>query len=231
MILDIHNHTYYSGCGKDHPEKLIEAAIKGGIEVFGISDHNYGIGDRKSNYLNQLHQLRDKYKNKIKLLCGIEISTYPYQMIPPEEDCAEFDYCLVENIQNGDSIVTDMPEFAKRFKCKVGIAHTGLFEYCKAKGYEPLEFFTRLADSGVFWEMNMSYDSIHGWREHEYMLEFFKNEEQQEIVRRSGIELSVGFDGHRIGDYDPKRIHYACNRIEELGLKLVNIDIKCKTSG
>ena len=43
MIQDLHSHTYYSFCGIDSPEFLIETAIKGGIEVLGISDHNYGI--------------------------------------------------------------------------------------------------------------------------------------------------------------------------------------------
>lgn len=229
MIIDIHNHTYYSECGKDRPERLIEEAIKGGIDVFGISDHNYGIDDRKDNYVNQIRQLGEKYKDKITVLCGIEISSYPYQLPPPDWDCHEFDYALVENLQNDDCKITDIPEFAKQFKCKIGIAHTDLFYYCEKRGLDTLKFFKSLAEANIFWEMNMSYDSIHSWREHTYMLEFFKNEEQQKLVRESGIKLSVGFDGHRIEDYDPRRIHYACKRIEELGLKLV--DIKQKTSG
>lgn len=223
MIIDIHNHTYYSGCGKDHPQKLIEAAIKGKVDVFGISDHNYGIGDRKDNYVNQIRQLADVYKNQIKVLCGIEISSYPYQLPPEDWDCHEFDYAIVENLQNDDCQITDIPAFAKKFKCKIGIAHTDLFGYCEKRGLDTFDFFSSLADAEIFWEMNMSYDSIHGWREHTYMLEFFKNEAQQDIVRRSGIKLSVGFDGHRIEDYNPERIHYACKRIEELGLELVNI--------
>ena len=32
MIQDLHSHTYYSFCGKDLPEKVIETAINGGIE-------------------------------------------------------------------------------------------------------------------------------------------------------------------------------------------------------
>ena len=46
---DIHSHSYYSGCGRDDPRVMIEAAIAGGITHFGISDHNYGVGDRKLN--------------------------------------------------------------------------------------------------------------------------------------------------------------------------------------
>lgn len=221
MIIDIHNHTYYSECGKDHPEKLIEAAIKGGIEIFGISDHNYGIDGRMSDYINQLAQLREKYKDKIRLLIGIEISTYPYQIVSAEEDCADFDYCLLEQLQNDDTAITDIPGYAKKFKCKVGIAHTDLFKYCRDRSLDPLKFFTSLAEAGVFWEMNVNYDSIHCWNEHQYVKDLLSSVEQQEIIKASGIALSVGFDGHRIEDYDPQRCIDACKCIEEAGLKLI----------
>ena len=44
MLQDLHAHTYYSFCGKDTPEAIVEAAIAGGLALFGITDHNYGIG-------------------------------------------------------------------------------------------------------------------------------------------------------------------------------------------
>ncbi|UKI13474.1 MAG: hypothetical protein L6V84_04535 [Oscillospiraceae bacterium] len=42
--------------------------------------------------------------------------------------------------------------------------------------------------------MNVSYDSIHNFRVHPYMLAFFNSPEQQEIVRASGVRVSIGFD-------------------------------------
>ena len=53
-----------------------------------------------------------------------------------------------------------------------------------------------------------------------YVLEFFKNEEQQAIVRESGVRLSVGFDGHRIEDYLPERVADYCRRITKMGIKM-----------
>jgi histidinol phosphatase-like PHP family hydrolase len=47
MIQDLHSHTYYSFCGKDTPEEIVEAAIAGGIELFGISDHAHGVGNAR----------------------------------------------------------------------------------------------------------------------------------------------------------------------------------------
>ena len=51
------------------------------------------------------------------------------------------------------------------------------------------------------------------------MLEFFENEEQQDIVRRSGVEISIGFDGHRVGEYPAERVISYCRRAESLGLR------------
>ena len=77
----------FSNCGRDKPEKVISTAINNGIRIFGISDHNYGIGDRKQQYLKKIRDLAPKYYDKIKLLCGIEISTLPeyFDINNPEE--------------------------------------------------------------------------------------------------------------------------------------------------
>ena len=77
-----------------------------------------------------------------------------------------------------------------------------------------------MAEAGIFWEMNVTYDSTHHYIEHPYMLEFFRNEEQQAIIRESGVRLSVGFDGHKVEDYRPDRVADFCRRITAMGIKL-----------
>ena len=69
--------------------------------------------------------------------------------------------------------------------------------------------------------MNVSFDSTHNYREHSYMLDFFKSEEQQDIVRRSGVRLSIGFDGHKVEDYLPERIIDYNRKLTELGIKKI----------
>ena len=54
-IIDLHSHTYYSNCSNDNPRELIKTAIQNNIDVLGINDHNYGIGDRKDLYLNEIN--------------------------------------------------------------------------------------------------------------------------------------------------------------------------------
>ena len=241
MIQDLHSHTYYSFCGADTPEQVVETAIAGGIELLGITDHNYGIGYGRTDvftstspditddyqrtlrrYYDHINLIKEKYSEDIQILRGIEIGTVKQGRVPlPENvDISFFDYCLIEHL-DGDSITCgDLFSFAKRCGCRVGVAHTDLFAHVSRLGEEPLDYFRKMAEKDIFWEMNVNLDTIHGGREHFYMLEFLRNKEQQDIIRKSEVRLSVGFDGHRVYDYKPERIKEYCQRISDMGIKL-----------
>jgi hypothetical protein len=77
-----------------------------------------------------------------------------------------------------------------------------------------------MAENGIFWEMNVNYDSLHGFKQHDYVTEFFKNKTQQEIVKKSGVRLSVGFDGHIAKEYKAQKVRTACQLIKDMGIPL-----------
>lgn len=221
FIQDIHSHTRYSWCGRDEPVSIIEAALAGGITQFGICDHNYGIGERKTEYLNEMRELAEQYKDRIQILVGIEIATIDSKCISDDEDISAFDYCLVEHIdQSGSCVGKDIIRFSERCGIKTGIAHTDLFAFMEREGLDPLSFLTELAGHGIFWEMNVSFDSIHHYREHEYVKKFMNDTVQLELVKRSGIEVSVGFDGHRVEDYLPERVFGMNCYLQKNGIKM-----------
>ena len=245
MIQDLHSHTYYSFCGQDKPETIVEAAIAGGIELFGICDHNYGVGIARKDlrkepcavnvtaydtmlkrYFDHINLIKEKYADQITVLRGIEVATenlQSYIPLPNGVDISYFDYCLIEHLDHlGNSSANgDLFSFAERCGTpQVGIAHTDLFAFIEAIGEDPYRYFCRMAEQGIFWEMNVNFDSIHQFREHAYVKTFFASPEQQEIVRKSGVRLSVGFDGHRIGDYRPDRVRDACKQLNSMGIKL-----------
>jgi len=208
-IFDIHCHTNYSSCGKDNPRDVIETAIRNGISVIGISDHNYGIGTRKAEYLKEMRLLAKEYGERITVLCGIEIATYPdkYDILDPNE-ISEYDYCLIEHITEPSSVAGgDLFQFCKNLGIPCGIAHTNLYKYCEKKGFAPKEFFRKLGENNIFWEMNVTYDSIHCYSEHEYVLDFMADQKKIDLVKKSGVYVSVGFDGHRREDYDGIKVH------------------------
>lgn len=242
MIQDLHSHTYYSFCGKDKPEVIINAATDSGIELFGICDHNYGVGLQRAEtvfqneeariadyqrslnaYFDHLTLLQKQFAEKIKILRGIEIATVsqPHLLLPDGVDISSFDYCLIEHIDREDTAVDDLFAFAKRCGCtRIGVAHTDLPSFLDKSGKDKYEYFSRMAENGIFWEMNVNYDSIHGYNEHAYVKHFLEDEALQDIIRRSGVQLSVGFDGHRTEDYAPDRIISCCKNLRELGIPL-----------
>lgn len=243
MIQDLHSHTYYSFCGGDRPEDVVEKAIDGGIELLGICDHNYGIGFGRHDlfasaaidfapnygrnlvrYFDHINLICEKYADKIKILRGIEIATLmsARYAFPKGVDISFFDYCLVEHIDTGNSSSGgDIFEYSKDFGCHVGVAHTDLFAHARAIGIDPYDYFSRMAERHIFWEMNVNLDSIHKFREHEYMLRFFSSEEEQDIIRRSGVKLSIGFDGHRCNEYKADRVKEYCKKLESLGIPMI----------
>lgn len=231
-IFDIHCHTNYSSCGRDNPRDVIETAIRNGLSVIGISDHNYGIGTRKAEYLKEMRLLAKEYSDRITVLCGIEIATYPdkYDISDPNE-ISEYDYCLIEHITEPSSIAGgNLFEFCKNLKIPCGIAHTNLYTYCEMRGLGTEEFFRKLGENNIFWEMNVTYDSIHCYSEHEYVLDFMSDQEKIDLVKKSGVYVSVGFDGHRREDYDGFKVHAMYDFLKDNNIKTAD-ELILKNSG
>lgn len=74
-----HTHTVYCD-GRDTPEELILEAIKLGCPAIGFSGHSftpfdtsYCMSEEKTGaYVAEVRRLAEKYKDRIKVLCGIE---------------------------------------------------------------------------------------------------------------------------------------------------------------
>lgn len=104
---DLHTHTTYSD-GHNTPEEMILKAIELGLEKIGISDHSYTscdesycmMNDKYDSYIKEINELKEKYKDKIEVLCGIEQDYYGD--IPADA----FDYSIgsVHYIKFGDDV-------------------------------------------------------------------------------------------------------------------------------
>ena len=112
--------------------------------------------------------------------------------------------------------------FCKKLGIPCGIAHTDLFKYCDMYGYNYDEFFKSLADNGIFWEMNVTYDSIHSYREHQYVFDLISDKIKQDIVKKAGTVISIGCDSHRCEDYDGFKVHSMYDFLTDNGFETVN---------
>lgn len=108
MKSNCHTHTVYCD-GKNTAEEMIKKAISSGFSVLGFSGHvpmNFESGWAMSQedleiYYNEISSLKEKYKDKIEILCGIELD--PDYELKKEYD---FDYVIssVHQIHKGGKI-------------------------------------------------------------------------------------------------------------------------------
>ena len=196
-IFDLHNHTNFSYDGISGITSLVENAIANGVDVLGITDHEFSISDKIEEYISAVNKAKEQYKGKITLLLGIEIGTRPYPEKFNPEITRKFDYCLFESLD--DSRAMDFNLFLawrKNFHCPQGLAHTDIFKISRMYN---IDIFSILKRESIFWEINFSGN-------YNYYFDLISNSEKQEAVKRSGIALSVGSDTHWVGDFDKKRL-------------------------
>lgn len=209
--VDLHNHTIFSYDGSNTPEEIIENAIRCGIDVIGITDHQFTIGENLPVYYEYIQRCKIKYAGKIKVLCGLEIGTRP---APPEalpRAVQTFDYVLFECLDDPRAMdFYEFLEWRRLFKCKAGLAHTDIFRL--GERYEP-DIIKTLRDNDIFWELNTSGNYI-------YYYDFLTNEKKQRIIKNSGIPVSVGSDTHWIGEYRKNQVRRANELLRKLNIPL-----------
>ncbi len=96
MILeDLHVHTVYCD-GKDTPEDIVKTAIEKGMNRIGFSGHSYTFFDNEycmtkegtKKYIEEINRLKQVYKDKIYILCGVEKDYYS------DIETKDFDYVI-----------------------------------------------------------------------------------------------------------------------------------------
>lgn len=207
--VDLHNHTIFSYDGSNTPEEIIENAINCGVDVIGITDHQFSIGSRLDEYFECIQGCKIRYADKIRVLCGLEIGTRP---APPESlpaATAMFDYVLFESLDDPRAMdFYEFLEWRRQFKCKAGLAHTDIFKLGEMYGMDIIKV---LRDNDIFWELNTSGNYI-------YYYDFLTNEKKQKIIQESGIPVSVGSDTHYLAEYRKKQIRRANELLQGLNI-------------
>ena len=78
--VDLHNHTKFSYDGSNTPEEIIENAIRHGVDVIGITDHQFSIGENLPIYYEYIQHCKIKYADKMSVIEGTW--TTPRAVIP-----------------------------------------------------------------------------------------------------------------------------------------------------
>lgn len=83
---NLHTHTVFCD-GKNTPEEMVQAALAARMEQLGFSGHSYTpfdgsccmSPDRTEAYRAELARLREVYRGRLRILCGIEQDFYSPQ--------------------------------------------------------------------------------------------------------------------------------------------------------
>ncbi len=96
LLSNCHTHTTYCD-GKNTAEEMILSAIEKGFYSIGISSHSPMIGgadwtmkiSEVALYIDEVNLLKEKYKDKIEVYCGIELDNFH-----EGTDLDKFDYSI-----------------------------------------------------------------------------------------------------------------------------------------
>lgn len=94
-LYDFHIHSKYSD-GENSLEGIVRLAILKKISIIGFTDHSYTFFDESycmkkddiAKYQEEISKLKEKYKERIKILCGIEQDYYS------DESTENYDYVI-----------------------------------------------------------------------------------------------------------------------------------------
>ena len=86
MKSNYHTHTTFCD-GAATPEEMVEGALRKGFDILGFSSHSEMLVSEKA-YREEIARLKEKYRGRIKILCGIE-ADWPCPL-----DLTPYDYVI-----------------------------------------------------------------------------------------------------------------------------------------
>ena len=141
-----HTHTARCGHATGTDEEYVKAAIKAGYKVLGFSDHapyrkysnprSHMEWDELPGYIDSVMSLKEKYKDQIEILLGMESEYYPYCHDERKELSEMLDYMLLGqhfSTPTGEEIhffqKNSEEEILIYGRQVVEAVHTGMFTY------------------------------------------------------------------------------------------------------
>ena len=110
LSTNYHTHTKRCGHASGEDEEYVLNAIQAGITVLGFSDHApYPEPDSRMrmsmeqlpDYISSIHALKEKYKDVIRIYCGMEVEYYPDQWETLRMLRETMDYCILGQHTDG----------------------------------------------------------------------------------------------------------------------------------
>ncbi|GAX87670.1 histidinol-phosphatase [Lebetimonas natsushimae] len=239
-MIDIHNHTPLCKHATGNPEEYVKKAIEKNIKIYGFADHASMEFDEQyrmsfsdmPKYEKEIKSLKEKYKDKIKILLGYEVDFTPY--VDKRVLERNVDY-LIGSVHFLDNWGFDNPEFIKEwhnrdvddiyeeyFSKIQDLAKSRLFDIVghldlvKVFGFKPKKNIKDIAKNaikeikkaGMAVEINTA-----GLRKP--VKEIYPSTKLLEMIRDEGIDITFSSDAHK-----PEDVGYKINEVIKMAKNL-----------
>jgi histidinol-phosphatase (PHP family) len=227
MRVDLHNHTTLCHHATGTMEEYVQQAIKLGIDIFGFSCHapmdfeqEYRMSLSQSKiYKENIFSLKEKYKDKIKILYGFEVD-YMENKDFIEKDIlsdVDIDY-LIGSVHFVNKWGFDNPQFLANYESKnidtlweeyfatvLDMVKTGLFDI--VGHLDLIKIFKYLPTKNI---VDIAYDTMKAIKQSGMVLEInsagfrkpigeqYPSRELLEIAFEMDINITFGSDAHKI---------------------------------
>lgn len=224
ILSDFHIHTRFSGDSEENPENTIKKAIDLGLKSICFTDHqdfDYIYDDIDFNlnapeYFKCLLDLKENYKDKIKILIGVETGVEPYlaERLNNFVNGNPYDFVIGSShlVNRQDPYYleyfqgrTDKEAFEEYFKSIL----ENLKVYDNFDVYGHLDYVVRYSENK---NKNYSYKAFS-----DYIDEILK----QLIAKGKGIEINSA--AYRYGLNNPNPVPEAVKRYKELGGEIITV--------
>lgn len=221
MIANYHTHSYHCRHALGMPEDYVKAAIGNGLRKLGFSDHvpypfsnGHKSGFRMDVeetgvYVNEILELREKYKGQIEIFIGYEAEYYPREFDAMLKNISRFPYDYLicgqhfsDNEYDGryNGSPTDDPALLHAYVDTLSaamsagvfsyVAHPDMFNYTGPEDVYREETL-RLCEASVKYGVPLEYNCLGMEGKRHYPSgRFWK------IVSGTGAEAVIGSDAH-----------------------------------
>lgn len=217
---DLHVHSNYSSDSEEPLEKIVEAAVGGGLSVLCVTEHmdmDFPTGEfilDTPAYKAELFSLREKYADRIELLYGVELGLMDYLAPRLYEYTASepFDF-IIGSSHLVDGMDPYEPPYFEKYGDRNGILRYFESILANISAYDDFDVYGHL-------DYAVRYCSKKAYSPSEYM-ELIDEILKKLIAMGKGIELNTAGLKYGLGWAHPHP--EVLRRYKELGGELITV--------
>lgn len=250
MYANYHTHTYLCMHAEKNPRAYVEEGIKNGLKILGFSDHvpyplkdgfisNYRMKvEETETYVKMISELREEYKNDIKIYIGYEAEYYPesFEAMLRNIEKYGYDYLILGQhalYLESDMIYSSAPtsddsrllQYVSRVTegMKTGkfmyLAHPDIINYHGNENFY-LEQMGIICDTALKCDMPLEFNLL-GFEDKRN----YPNEKFWRLVCEKGNKVILGSDAHRaVAVGNPEITQAGEKMLKDLGIIPIEIN-------